>query len=237
MFSCDCCLVPGLRNWGDWKVAGLIARRLLVHGKGRPAPPPNGRCAWPEVKTIFGYSGSAAHTELKWGTGGHRFTQNTCGRSSPKHLSWPPINQALGQAALFSGESLGQLWPAGSPVFPMALPQVKLDQGIHVMHLFYSVDRQLWESLLEGASAEAQASCRRSARPTLRVIPHPHLRQRWRQGGFGVFILGEELGMVAQLHRDIEACFPGGALVPVYNYLSVTELASTCRRRRIQSAG
>ncbi len=39
----------------------------------------------------------------------------------------------------------------------MALPQVKLDQGIHVMHLFYSVDRQLWESLPEGASAETQA--------------------------------------------------------------------------------
>ena len=51
VFHCDCCLVPGLRNWGDWKeLAGLIAPRrlLLVHGgKGRPASPPNGRCAWP----------------------------------------------------------------------------------------------------------------------------------------------------------------------------------------------
>ena len=37
----------------------------------------------------------------------------------------------------------------------MGLPQVKLEQGIHVMHLFYSIDRQLWDSLPEGASAEA----------------------------------------------------------------------------------
>ena len=35
IFHCDCCMVPGLRNWGDWpELGGLIAPRrlLLVHG-------------------------------------------------------------------------------------------------------------------------------------------------------------------------------------------------------------
>ena len=90
VFHCDCCLVPGLRNWGDWKeLAGLIAPRrlLLVHGEKdglhhRPTVDALGR----EVKTIFGYSGSAAHTALKWGTGGHRFY--------PEYM-WPFIAQAF----------------------------------------------------------------------------------------------------------------------------------------------
>ena len=109
----------------------------------------------------------------------------------------------------------------------MALPQVKLDQGIHVMHLFYSVDRQLWESLPEGASAEAQAKLQALCEANANAS-HPCIRTYANVGGkadLAFFILGEELGMVAQLHRDIEACFPGGALVPVYNYLSVTELS------------
>ncbi|MCH2064737.1 MAG: acetylxylan esterase, partial [Roseibacillus sp.] len=35
IFHCDCCMVPGLRNWGDWpEIGGLVAPRhlLLVHG-------------------------------------------------------------------------------------------------------------------------------------------------------------------------------------------------------------
>ena len=90
VFHCDCCLVPGLRNWGDWKeLAGLIAPRrlLLVHGEKdglhhRPTVDALGQ----EVKTIFGFSGSAAHTELNWGTGGHRFY--------PEYM-WPFIAQAF----------------------------------------------------------------------------------------------------------------------------------------------
>ena len=109
----------------------------------------------------------------------------------------------------------------------MALPQVKLDQGIHVMHLFYSIDRQLWESVSKEVSAEAmlklQSLCDANSNPS-----HPCIRTYSNVGGKAdlvFFILGEELGTVAQLHRDIEACFPGGVLVPVYTYLSVTELS------------
>ena len=59
----------------------------MVHGEKdglhhRPTVDALGR----EVKTIFGYSGSAARTELKWGTGGHRFY--------PEYM-WPFIAQAF----------------------------------------------------------------------------------------------------------------------------------------------
>ena len=35
IFHCDCCVVPGLRDWGDWaEIGGLVAPRhlLIVHG-------------------------------------------------------------------------------------------------------------------------------------------------------------------------------------------------------------
>ena len=39
----------------------------------------------------------------------------------------------------------------------MNLPQVKLKEGIHVMHLFYRIDRARWAQLPAGASAAARA--------------------------------------------------------------------------------
>ena len=90
IFHCDCCLVPGLRNWGDWKeFAGLIAPRhlLLVHGVNdglhhRPTVDALGL----EVQGIFKSAGVPSHTALKWGSGGHRFY--------PKFM-WPFIETAL----------------------------------------------------------------------------------------------------------------------------------------------
>jgi dienelactone hydrolase len=90
IFHCDCCLVPGLRNWGGWKeLAGLIAPRhlLLVHGvkdglHHRPTVDALGR----EVQGIFKSAGVPGRTALKWGSGGHRFY--------PKFM-WPFIDTAL----------------------------------------------------------------------------------------------------------------------------------------------
>src|SRR6266478_3395511 len=39
----------------------------------------------------------------------------------------------------------------------MTIPAVKLNQGIHVMHLFYRVDRLRWAQLAAGESAQAGA--------------------------------------------------------------------------------
>jgi chlorite dismutase len=48
-----------------------------------------------------------------------------------------------------------------------------------------------------------------------------------RAGGkadFAFFLLAAELGQISAMHREVEACFPPGALVRVFSYLSLTEL-------------
>lgn len=107
------------------------------------------------------------------------------------------------------------------------LPTVKLDRGIHVMHLFYSIDRVRWAALAPGQSAQAcdrlAALCQANAAES-----HPRLVSYANVGGkadFAFMLYAAELGQLGQLHRDLEACFPPGILQRVYTYLSVTELS------------
>ncbi len=109
----------------------------------------------------------------------------------------------------------------------MSLSPVKLNQGIHVMHLFYRIDRVRWSQLSPaesaGARAKLEALCAANANPC-----QPRLTCYANVGGKAdlVFMLqAAELGQVAQMHRDLEAGFPPGALQPVFSYLSVTELS------------
>ena len=56
---------------------------------------------------------------------------------------------------------------------------------------------------------------------------HPLIRTYANIGGkcdLAVWLFHEELGGLGKLHREVEACFPAGALEMVYSYLSVTEL-------------
>jgi len=108
----------------------------------------------------------------------------------------------------------------------MTLPTVKLDRGIHVMHLFYSINRARWAELPAGESAQTlqriEALGAKNNQPS-----HPRLRSYAVVGAKAdvAFILyGAELGVVAQMHRDLETCFPAGTLVREYSYFSVTEL-------------
>ena len=109
----------------------------------------------------------------------------------------------------------------------MTIPSVKLNQGIHVMHLFYRVDRTRWAQLPAGASAQSLA--RLEALAAANSNPsHPRLMSYANIGGKAdaAFILfAAELGQIGQLQRELEACFPPGTLTPVYTYLSVTELS------------
>ena len=120
---------------------------------------------------------------------------------------------------------LGQ--PRSVLEFLMSLPVVKLNQGIHVMHLFYRIDRLRWTQLEAGESAKSgaklEALCMANAHAS-----QPRLMSYANVGGKAdlVFLLqAAELGQVAQLQRDLEACFPPGTLAPVFSYLSVTELS------------
>ena len=109
----------------------------------------------------------------------------------------------------------------------MNLPQVKLSQGIHVMHLFYRINRVAWAALPTETSMETrrrlETICSANANAS-----HPRVSVFANISGkadIAVMILASELGTAAQLHRDIEHAFPPGILVPIYQYFSVTELS------------
>jgi chlorite dismutase len=109
----------------------------------------------------------------------------------------------------------------------MTIPSVKLDQGIHVMHLFYRIDRVRWAQLSAGESAKSlaglEAVCAGNIAPS-----HPRIATFAGVGGkadLGFILYAAELGRVAQMHHQIESCFPPGTLQKVYNFLSVTELS------------
>ena len=108
----------------------------------------------------------------------------------------------------------------------MELPPVRLTKGIHVLHLFYRVDRLLWTQLPAGASAAALAGLE-ALGAAHAAASHPRLTTYANIGGKAdlVFMLtAAELGQLGQMHRDLEDCFPPGTLRQVYSYLSVTEL-------------
>jgi hydrogen peroxide-dependent heme synthase len=108
----------------------------------------------------------------------------------------------------------------------MTLPTVKLDRGIHVMHLFYSIDRRRWAELAAGESAQAlqrvqalTAKNNAASQPKLRSYAPVSAK-----ADLAFILYAAELGALAQMHRDLENCFPPGTLRREYSYLSVTEL-------------
>lgn len=107
------------------------------------------------------------------------------------------------------------------------LPVIKLDRGLHVMHLFYNVDRRNWATLASGESERSRQRleqlCAANSNPS-----HPRLTSYVNVGAkadLAFFLLASGLGELSQMHRDLEACFPPGALAKVFSYLSVTELS------------
>jgi chlorite dismutase len=106
------------------------------------------------------------------------------------------------------------------------LPSVKLNQGIHVMHLFYRIDRVGWSQLSradsEGARWKLETLCRaNSSASHPRVTTYVNICGK---ADLAFILYAAELGALAQMHREIEQCFPPGALERVFNYLSITEL-------------
>ena len=109
----------------------------------------------------------------------------------------------------------------------MTSSSIKLDQGIHVMHLFYAVDRIRWAQLLLGESGKALAALETLCKANS-ASSHPRIASYAGVGGKAdlAFILyAAELGQLGQMHRELEACFPPGSLQKIYSFLSVTELS------------
>ncbi len=106
----------------------------------------------------------------------------------------------------------------------MSLPEIKLDEGIHVMHLFYRINREKWQ---DGDSAKVASSLKEIAA----VNPGPgHPRVDTYAGvgprfDIGFVVYAETLVQAMDRHREIEAAFPAGSMDCVYQYVSVTELS------------
>jgi len=89
IFHCDCCAIPGIRDWGDWTELGaLIAPRnlLIVHGVSdglhRKEDVENTASKIRDVYLELGVN----KMKMEWGNSGHRFY--------PK-IMWPFIETAL----------------------------------------------------------------------------------------------------------------------------------------------
>lgn len=108
----------------------------------------------------------------------------------------------------------------------MSLPVIKLDRGLHVMHLFYRVDRLCWSQLPAGESERTRAGLENLCAANC-AASHPRLLTYANVGGkadLGFFMLASELAQLAQMHRELESGFAPGTLTRVFSYLSVTEL-------------
>jgi hydrogen peroxide-dependent heme synthase len=108
----------------------------------------------------------------------------------------------------------------------MALPLIKLDRGLHVMHLFYRVDRLCWSQLPAGESERTRARLEGLCAANC-AASHPRLLTYANVGGKAdlcFFLLTSDLARLAQMHRELECGFPPGTLTRVFSYLSVTEL-------------
>jgi len=105
------------------------------------------------------------------------------------------------------------------------VPVVKLTRGIHVMHLFYRIDRSRWPE--RQAASQTARTALESLLAQYRAPSHPRIVPFVNVGGKAdlVFMLyAADLAQLGQMHRALERCFPAGTLQTVYSYLSVTEL-------------
>ncbi len=108
----------------------------------------------------------------------------------------------------------------------MAIPSITLSQGIHVLHLFFRVDRVRWAALPAGESAATRDRLDSLAKK----YPGPAAPRVCTYAGvggkadLGFMIYARELQQLSAMQREVELAFPAGALQLVYSYLSVTEL-------------
>lgn len=93
-------------------------------------------------------------------------------------------------------------------------------------HLFFRLDRVRWQSVSAGESRAAQerleAVCSRYPGPAApRVLTFAGVGGK---ADVTFLLFAADLRQLSRMQREVEAAFPAGTLVPVYSYLSVTEL-------------
>lgn len=108
----------------------------------------------------------------------------------------------------------------------MPIPTIKLTRGIHVLHLFYRLDRVAWNALGDAESKLTLARVEKlvaanSAASNPRLVTYVNVGGK---ADLAFIIYAAELATLSQIQRQLEACFPAGTLQPGYTFLSVTEL-------------
>lgn len=108
----------------------------------------------------------------------------------------------------------------------MSLSQVTLHQGIHILHLFFRIDRARWHALPPQDRANAlqqlEGVCAANPGPA-----HPRVMTFAGVGGkadLAFMVFADQLQNLSSIQRAIEMAFPPGTLIPAFSYLSVTEL-------------
>jgi chlorite dismutase len=106
------------------------------------------------------------------------------------------------------------------------MPSITLNQGTHVCHLFFRIDRARWNELGPVDTAAAlkrlESACAAYSGPA-----SPRIMTFVNVGGkadLAFMLFAKELQQLGELQRAVELAFPPGTLIPVYSYLSVTEL-------------
>lgn len=108
----------------------------------------------------------------------------------------------------------------------MSIQPINLKQGIHLMHLFYKVNRSAWWNL-EGAQRKRTMQNLDQFMNLFPGLSHPRVASYANVGGkadFAFILYHEDLVKLGEMHHELEACFPPDTLQMVYSYLSVTEL-------------
>lgn len=104
------------------------------------------------------------------------------------------------------------------------LPSVKLERGLHLLHWFGRLDRERWARLRPGDSQEVRRRLEKLC-ATYSTSPHPRLCTYAGLGGkadLGFMLYADDLVRLAQMHRNLETCFPAGCLQPVFSFVSIT---------------
>lgn len=109
---------------------------------------------------------------------------------------------------------------------PESSVEVPLNQGIHVLHLFFQLERELWVQLTPEIRVESLAKLE-TLTAKYPGPAHPRIMSFANVGGKGdcAFILfAADLRQLSTMQREIEQAFPAGTAHITFSYLSVTEL-------------
>ncbi len=117
--------------------------------------------------------------------------------------------------------------PAPAPVTTASLKPLLSVEGLHVIHLYYSVDHTLWDSLAED---EQQAARTRFQELVKTIRSHPRTQLLVMsvvtpKADLGFMLLTADLQDANRFEKQLSLALGPDVLHPTYSYYSMTELS------------